>query len=256
MPPTQKTARRSYGDFFKKCGCIQHNLFCNDENHSIYLSKHRLRYNALKELVKRNLFDSRSKYICSSCLQYSQENFIKRSAFSGDILITATESVEVGIEAENGGAYVANLPDEDSHTSNSEPERNGKTLNNEALSEILLLLKNLTGRYNSLPEQTKDVLVKISNMLGKLINYELFVDGQIASCKAKQLDVNQCLKAEDFLKEQNPILISFLFGCANVEQNKKISKQKQNAIVHAVEQVLYIRNLHTITPFAFKRNIV
>ena len=39
-------------------------------------------------------------------------------------------------------------------------------------------------------------------------------------------------------------------------ETESITSKKENAFCHLIEQVLYTRNLHLITPFAFKRNLI
>ena len=55
----------------------------------------------------------------------------------------------------------------------------------------------------------------------------------------------------EWLEKRNPLLISFLSGCTGSHTGKRTL-----ALVHTVENVLYARNLNTITPFSFERNLL
>ena len=59
-----------------------------------------------------------------------------------------------------------------------------------------------------------------------------------------------------WIKKRNPLLNSFLEGRTSVNINKETNEKKVNAFAHSIEQVMYTRNLHIITPFSFKRNLV
>ena len=48
----------------------------------------------------------------------------------------------------------------------------------------------------------------------------------------------------------------FLENCANIHNNRDVSKKKYNAAVHYIEQTLHATNNNNITPFSFKINLV
>ena len=45
-------------------------------------------------------------------------------------------------------------------------------------------------------------------------------------------------------------------GCAGIKLDSEQNSKKVHALAHAVEQVLYAKNLNLITPFAFQRNLI
>ena len=45
-------------------------------------------------------------------------------------------------------------------------------------------------------------------------------------------------------------------GCTRIKQDIEQNSKKVHALAHAVEQILYAKNLNLITPFAFQRNLI
>ena len=57
------------------------------------------------------------------------------------------------------------------------------------------------------------------------------------------------------MQDRNTLLLAFLAGCTRVEPTST-DKRKLKSLTHAVEQIIHVRNLNAITPFAFQRNLI
>lgn len=107
-----------------------------------------------------------------------------------------------------------------------------------------------------LPENTKTALIALAGTLGKIISSDLFRDSQCVTEQVRNLSFDDdSTSRRDWLTARNPLLLAFLGSCTGISPDTE-SIKKINALVHAVEQVLYGKNLKCVSPFAFKRNMV
>ena len=111
--------------------------------------------------------------------------------------------------------------------------------------------------WTHLNNNMKEQLVLLAGELGKLISSDVFEDGRLnISQQHKSITILKEIEPFSWIKKRNPLLNSFLEGRTSVNINKETNEKKVNAFAHSIEQVMYTRNLHIITPFSFKRNLV
>ena len=87
--------------------------------------------------------------------------------------------------------------------------------------------------------------------VGNIINMDIFEDSKNVTCAYKtyiETIGNNSKHKQDWLEQRNPLLLSIIQGCTNVEDTESISMKISNALVDAIEQILYTRNLMTVTP--------
>ena len=75
------------------------------------------------------------------------------------------------------------------------------------------------------------------------------------SIENKDIDELKKIDAISWLNDRNKLLISFLQGVTGVS-SISTNEKKVNTLAHTVKLVYYMRNLNTVTPFAFKQNLI
>ncbi|CAC5357944.1 unnamed protein product [Mytilus coruscus] len=88
------------GKYARKCGCLNHELFCpEDSKCSLLLGSSIRRRASYTALLSRGLITARIKHICTHCLKQSQEHFIQNqtleSSFNETIDITNNGNEEL-----------------------------------------------------------------------------------------------------------------------------------------------------------------
>ena len=229
--------------FQKACSCLNHQQFSDNSVNSNLLKISSIkRRSSFKELVARHLLNEKHTYVCHECLSFSQDNFVQN-------VMENTADVDSTSESESEGeAAVHDIDVLDN------------VLDIEVLDTFLceLLKAKVTNkRFSDLPENTQYKLCQISKELGSLIHLDLYHDGIAVNRQYKDLTTLKQLNPGTWLEARNVALVSFLCGCANTSLDTLATHPKKlNAIVHSVEQVLYSRNILTITPFSFMRSMV
>ena len=144
-------------------------------------------------------------------------------------------------------------PQETGAIANDENEKWEKV--NETISNLVQQLSEI--EWNDMPNETKGAICSLATTVGKTIYKNMFTDAdkQMKDDKYKDLSYLQGLDQKQWLRQREPLLLSFIFGATGVNCDNDSSK-KINALTHSVEQLLYTRYLQCVTPFAFQRSIV
>ena len=105
---------------------------------------------------------------------------------------------------------------------------------------------------------SENLKIKISGLaetIGKAAYRDIYQDGVNIMKEYKDMQMFKMIKPQRWLKQRNPLLLSFLNGVTGVTVDNS-SEKKINAFTHVVEQIYYTRNLNIITPFSFRQNLV
>ena len=105
---------------------------------------------------------------------------------------------------------------------------------------------------------SENLKIKISGLaetIGKAAYRDIYQDGVNIMKEYKDMQMLKMIKPQRWLKQRNPLLLSFLNGVTGVTVDNS-SEKKINAFTHIVEQIYYTRNLNIITPFSFRQNLV
>ena len=105
---------------------------------------------------------------------------------------------------------------------------------------------------------SENLKIKISGLaetIGKAAYRDIYQDGVNIMKEYKDMQMFKMIKPQRWLKQRNPLLLSFLNGVTGVTVDNS-SEKKINAFTHIVEQIYYTRNLNIITPFSFRQNLV
>ena len=119
----------------------------------------------------------------------------------------------------------------------------------------LLISKLNKKEWKTLSENIKSKLCELQVCVGQTIEKVIYNERLEFSSKNKDIDELKKIDAISWLNDRNKLLLSFLQGVTGVS-SISTNEKKVNALAHTVEQVYYPRNLNTITPFAFKRNLI
>ena len=109
--------------------------------------------------------------------------------------------------------------------------------------------------WDQLSMKMKESIYLLQFCLGRIIEKTLYNDGLAVSKQYKDTAKLKSTEPKLWLKNRNELVLSFFEGASNINLNHE-NEKKNNALTHEVEQIYYSRNLNTITPFAFKRNLV
>ena len=181
------------------------------------------RLNAFKNLLSRNLITNRKSYVCKKCLYcYGEQSQPELDITQNNTISSETNQEQLIIESIHG------------------------TINH---------IKTMN--WKSLSDKMKESLTQLASELGKVISNYIFDDGKLnVASQHKNIDILNEVEPLSWIKERNPLLQGFLQKCAAIDINRENNDKKINALAHSIEQVLYIRNINIVTPFAFKRNLV
>ena len=129
--------------------------------------------------------------------------------------------------------------------------------NSELLDTIQKLKELLTSvNYEQISSDIRNSLKDLAGDLGRIISSDLFVEGQNIAKQHKDIKELTKYDLKSWIQKRNPVLTSFFTGCTGIKLDSAQNSKKVHALAHAVEQVLYAKNLNLITPFAFQRNLI
>ena len=109
--------------------------------------------------------------------------------------------------------------------------------------------------WEDLPENLQSELSKFAAFMGKLIYGTIYDDGIAVGSVFQNLEVVKELNTQDFISARNSLTSAFFAGATGVNSNHE-HPGKLKALAHLHEQLLYVRNLKLVTPFAFQRNLI
>ena len=110
-------------------------------------------------------------------------------------------------------------------------------------------------RWSKFSENLKIKISGLAETIGKAAYRDIYQDGVNIMKEYKDMQMFKMIKPQRWLKQRNPLLLSFLNGVTGVTVDNS-SEKKINAFTHIVEQIYYTRNLNIITPFSFRQNLV
>ena len=110
-------------------------------------------------------------------------------------------------------------------------------------------------RWSKFSENLKIKISGLAETIGKAAYRDIYQDGVNIMKEYKDMQMFKMIKPQRWLKQRNPLLLSFLNGVTGVTVDNS-SEKKINAFTHVVEQIYYTRNLNIITPFSFRQNLV
>ena len=110
-------------------------------------------------------------------------------------------------------------------------------------------------RWSKFSENLKIKISGLAETIGKAAYRDIYQDGVNIMKEYKDMQMFKMIKPQRWLKQRNPLLLSFLNGVTGVTVDNSCEK-KINAFTHIVEQIYYTRNLNIITPFSFRQNLV
>ena len=278
----------------KQCGCLNHEQYSSGHKLSVLQTSGIKRRVTYQKLLKHKLLTRRMKYVCDACLKYADEHLIlddqvsTRRAERPRIPETDTsdddeddsdqlgddsldDTINDDIEHDGRGDEVAagdnqdeNRDVGDDHDDDEDPieEMNVEMVSGDdeppTVSDALLkcrdALHKATAAKNNwadFNDKEREVLSEVASVLGAVISRDIYQDS-LTQLKTYE-EPSEVLP---WLTQRNDMLIKFLTSATNTPLNNDISKKKANALTHLIEQAIYLRNLNTITPFAFTRNVV
>ena len=225
--------------FTKCCGCNRHDDFTGDVEFPLWATSHLKRHAAYQDLVAQGMITRRKKYVWSSCLDYAKENLLPSYTMCSSSCLAGhgdqkCVDEEMPLATPPGGCLLL--------SEGMDVDTDDSTQLNETITGDM-------EKAECVKEHDEQNAIKLAFSLGQSISMDLFYDG-------KSQNYTECnLTQAVWLKERNPVLLSFLAGCTGATHDSTNAK-KVNALVHCVEQILYARNLNVVTPFAFQRNLV
>ena len=110
-------------------------------------------------------------------------------------------------------------------------------------------------RWSEFSENLKIKISGLAETIGKAAYRDIYQDGVNITKEYKNMQTLKMIKPQRWVKQRNPLLLSFLNGVTGVTVDNS-SEKKINAFTHIVEQIYYTRNLNIITPFSFRQNLV
>ena len=223
--------RREDGKFAKICSCISHDYFALfvPENKSVpqkvtETTKRRKNY---KLLLQKNLISKQATDVCSACLEYINND-------------KPLEDLAPIVESQESNTTVE-----------GNTEENRELLDTIQKLEGLLTIVN----YEQISSDIHNGLKDLAGDLGRIISSDLFVKGQNIAKQYKDIKELTKYDLKQWIKNRNPVLTEFLMDCTEVKLDSTSNSRKIHALTHAIEPVLYGKNLNLITPFAFQRNL-
>lgn len=192
-------------------------------------------------LTGKKLLAPYAKNVCQACLDFVGSNTFSATATNNEI---TTENDD-------------NLNNIQQGTMEIEETNMINDIDSELLTTVEKLKNLLTNvKYEEISLDVRNGLKDIAGNLGRVINSDLYSDGQNVSKEYKDIKGLTTIEPKLWLEKRNPILVEFLIACTDTKLNSSSKIKKNHALVHAVEQIMYARNLNLITPFAFQRNLI
>ena len=233
--------------FQEECGCLNHDIFT--EKGTIPFKLRRVSWfkgrTGYSELLARGLLHRKS-YICTACIKFAVDNFTKKRTRSVNVSHEPEEELDSGL-FEDESAEI----DEDIDMNTTSDSYTKELVKD--IRKTREALENL--KWEKLSADLKLELTNLAGTLGKIVNLATYKDGQSINDQYKDLRSLGNMDLKNWLSDRNPVLINFLYGCSGVNEETD-SNKKTMALVHAIEQILYARNLLLVTPFAFQRNLI
>ena len=224
--------RREDGKFAKIYSCISHDHFSlfAPENKGVpqKVTETTMRRKNYKLLLQKNLISKQARNLCCACLKYmTNDKFSKHFP-----LIAETQESSATVEE-----------------------------NMEENSELLDTIQTLKGlltsvNYEQISSNIRNGLKDLAGDLGRIISSDLFVEGQNIAKQHKDIKELTKYDLKSWIQKRNPVLTSFLTECTGIKLDSAQNSKKVHALAHAVEQVLYAKNLNLINPFPFQRNFI
>ena len=148
------------------------------------------------------------------------------------------------------------VSDQSSKSNDSNMDIDSDITEEESINLIKKICQNLKHcEWDQLSVKMKESICQLQFCLGQIIEKNLYNDGLAISKEYRDIAKLKSAEPKLWLKNRNELVLSFLEGATNINLNHE-NEKKINALTHTVEQIYYSRNLNTITPFAFKRNLV
>ena len=215
----------------------------------------------MKELLARGLITKKAKWLCSACVQYSEEHFVfqnvkRRSSFEKHHLPNTEINPQCASIEDLGSSRNYNVPNEcgdNVHNPDTQPRsfpQRIKDLANE--------IKSIRNQWNMLDFEMKVGLEELALSLGQVINLAVYHDSKSVGDQYKDLEFIDQTHPKEWTKGMNEVLVGFLAAATGVNTNSEdtSSDSTKNMNALAIEQVLCARNLHFVAPFNFLRSLV
>ena len=246
----------------KVCGCREHHFFASFYKEKYYLCKviSNLKRKSCKKLIELQLLDRRRTYVCNLCLKYCYQKFMHHDHLYNKICHDSDgELFETSDDDDDDVVDISDVSNtqlvEDSSADDSSDVFSCNF--NPIEGHIIALESYVKGKRNCfslLSSREKSKLSNIAQLLGEVASLDIYKDSIKSTKEYKDTDFAKNVRPVEWFESQNLIVTSFLKGCAGT--TAKSSPKKINALVHAVEQIQFARNLLAVTPFAFNRNLV
>ena len=271
MLTVNRYTRTSAGQnrFIKKCACLGHDSFHHadtpglDKLHKLEGCDKRSWY---KQMIQRNLLTKRQKYVCEACMKHAIDNFLPPSLTRTSFNQSFNQSSFNESDDDSDRDLMEVDDDSDTNVNDLEVDDdpndpNGLEIDadpNDLAARVRGLREALSRIvYDELSENTRTELIQLASQMGRMIQPNVYADGVVSSAIYKDQEALRNTDHATWAADQNPVLVKFLASSAGVDVNDPNTNVKKiHAIVHAIEQVQYARNLRTITPFSFKRNLI
>ena len=150
---------------------------------------------------------------------------------------------------------VQNILDENDMTGDCETDIADEQRLTQQLDTILKTLEGISDTWDVFNCAQKKQLAYIARAIGAKIERDLYSDSLKVTKECENL-ANNDINKDEWLNERNSVLIGFLKGCTSMSDTQNPTEKKKNSLIHTVEQVLNTRNLTTVSPFSFQRNLV
>ncbi len=99
------------------------------------------------------------------------------------------------------------------------------------------------GNWTTLDGDLRDALTILASALRAVIASDLYNDSVVIGQEVRSLTFGTCT-AKDWLRSRNTLLMAFLQSCTDI--SFEASVKKTNALIYAVEQVLYRQNVNSV----------
>ena len=183
-------------------------------------------------------------YICTVCLDYAREKL-------QETRIITSNNNESNAKDDNNDDENNCIEDNNSININVE-------MNND--DSLLAKIQGLTAKikclkWRDLEDDIKFSLCELSKSLGELIKSDLDMEKGEMALECRSFEKLANVDPRKWYQERNEVMTSFLHGCTGVSI-ETTNEKKYNACLHAIEQILYTKNINLVTPFSFQRNIL
>ena len=227
----------------QKCDCKNHQLFTDEGKVPFtfrtraYFAPNGTRRGEFSELLRRQLVKESTLTICTVCLAYGKRKIEeqRQKEISKRAKRNATEDTEL-VEVQN----------------DKDDENESLTV---LIGRVNLCLQGL--EWGTLANQERESLCSLAENLGKVINKSLYDERTEMAAQCSSLETLMTVEPKKWYAERNQLLASFISGSTGVSlQTCSTNTKKMGAAIHCVEQFIYTRNINTVTPFAYMRNIL